>query len=188
MNKKNFRKKALITRNNMSKKECNEKSNKINANIIEIICKKNLKNVMLYVPFKNEVNIITLWDWLIGKEAKIFIPKIDKKNNMYPVEVINREIDLVKSEYGVMEPKNTLFKLDDLSKLDLIIVPGVSYDLNGNRMGLGGGFYDRFLVKLERKVMLVAPAYENQIYSEIPVDKFDQKMNFIVSEKNIYNI
>lgn len=69
------------------------------------------------------------------------------------------------------------------NKLDLIIMPGVAFSMQGGRIGYGGGFYDRFLVNLKRDVKKIAVAYELQILENIPMDSHDARIDGIITEK-----
>ena len=66
----------------------------------------------------------------------------------------------------------------DKNKIDLFLVPGVSFDVNGNRMGFGKGYYDRYLSNLD--VYKIGICFEEQISESIPTDKYDVKMNEII--------
>ena len=69
--------------------------------------------------------------------------------------------------------------------IDLLIVPGVAFDLQGNRLGYGGGYYDRFFERLRPGVPLVALAFELQIVRQVPVEPWDRRMDWLVTEKRV---
>ena len=69
--------------------------------------------------------------------------------------------------------------------MDLLIVPGIAYDREGNRMGQGVGFYDRFLEGVAGKIPIIAVAFELQIVPEVPVSSNDVGVNIIVTEKQV---
>jgi len=82
--------------------------------------------------------------------------------------------------YWTKNPK--LFSAD---KIDLIIVPGIAFDKNGNRLGYGLGFYDRFLCSLKEVATIVALAYDFQVLDEIPNDHHDVPVDTIITESKI---
>ena len=91
--------------------------------------------------------------------------------------------DLKISSYGILEPKKDKIKNISSDKIDLIIVPGVAFDLKGNRMGHGKGYYDRFLNLV--KSTSIGLAFEFQIIENIPVESHDKPIDMIITEKRI---
>ena len=89
---------------------------------------------------------------------------------------------LVINKYGIPEPSMGKLKFPDI-----LLIPLLSFDTNLNRVGYGGGFYDRYIqkVKKRKKPLLVGLAYLLQKVKKIPVNKYDMKLDFIVTEKNI---
>lgn len=89
---------------------------------------------------------------------------------------------------GILEPKAELVEIADRKfepkNLDLVLVPGLGFDLEGQRIGRGGGFYDRFLAELPQNVLKIALAFETQLLpsGRIPVEKHDQRVDTIVTE------
>ena len=86
------------------------------------------------------------------------------------------------NKFGIPEPF--------LSKIfypDILLVPMVGYDKNLNRLGYGGGFYDRYIEKIEKrkKVIKIGLAFSYQKINSVPVNKYDKKLDFIITEKGI---
>ena len=90
--------------------------------------------------------------------------------------------NLVTGKFGIRSVKDPI-KIDP-SQIDLIIVPGAGFDRLGNRLGLGGGFYDRFLQKTPR-ALKIALAFQFQIVDKIPVESHDQKIDAIVTSEGV---
>ena len=114
-----------------------------------------------------------------------FIPKIFPKRQMK----INKyqKDELILHKFGYYESSSENFY--DEKILDLIIVPGLGFDLEKNRIGFGGGFYDTFLTRLRKDgidIPFVAICYDFQIIEKVPVEGHDVKVDFIVTEKGIY--
>jgi len=83
-------------------------------------------------------------------------------------------------------PNPATLKIQSAEELDLIIVPGSAYDRAGRRLGMGGGYYDRFLPRASRAKFIGAVWQEN-ILEDIPVDEHDQLIDYLVSEEGIFN-
>jgi 5-formyltetrahydrofolate cyclo-ligase len=89
--------------------------------------------------------------------------------------------DVAPGKFKILEPKRK--ENAPISDVDLVIVPGVAFDGRGQRVGYGGGYYDRFLVKT--RAPRVALAYENQIVASVPAEDHDQRVDKIVTEKRV---
>ena len=85
------------------------------------------------------------------------------------------------NKYGIPEPISNNIKYPDI-----LLVPLVAYDKNFNRIGYGGGFYDRYInrIKKIKKIITIGLAYSFQRVKKIPFDKYDIKLDFIITEKN----
>ena len=82
-----------------------------------------------------------------------------------------------------MEPRQS----SKLVKPDLLLIPLLAYDLSGNRLGYGGGYYDRYIEKIEKvkKVFKIGLAFSFQKISSIPINQYDKRLDFIITEKEI---
>jgi 5-formyltetrahydrofolate cyclo-ligase len=92
--------------------------------------------------------------------------------------------ELEKSSFGLLEPKNQ--KIVEAKKLDLIIVPGASFDKNGNRIGYGKGYYDRFLKTISKHASTIGLCFEDNIEENIPTEAHDVKVDVVLTEKNTF--
>ena len=179
MSKKNLRKKLL----NLRKK--NFKDQAISFTQFKKILKKNnlIHNINIggYYPINSEIGCLDILEKLEQRNFKISLPVIKKNNNMDFYEWSFQE-PLKISYQGIPEP-NTKKKVFP----DVLIVPLVGFDNNKFRLGYGGGFYDRYIAKLSnfKKVLSIGFAFSFQKIKKIPVNKFDRKLNFILTNKGI---
>lgn len=93
--------------------------------------------------------------------------------------------NLTESVYKTLEPDSKDPEIKP-TNIELILVPGVAFDVLGNRLGFGKGYYDKFLKKT--KCPLISPAYNFQVYKKIPTEIHDHKIDKIITEKKTYNI
>ena len=136
------------------------------------------------VSFGSEVNTHEIIKKAIIDKKNIYVPKIDmKKKEMIAVK-IHSLIELSVNNYGILEPIN-VDKDKIANDFDIIVMPGVAFDENGNRIGYGGGYYDKYLEKNIFKAKKVALAYEEQILERIESDFHDIKVDFIINTKKI---
>tara|TARA_Y100000741_G_scaffold276379_1_gene216273 strand:+ start:283 stop:828 length:546 start_codon:yes stop_codon:yes gene_type:complete len=145
------------------------------------INKLNLRNVGGYYPSNYEIDDLELLVLLKKKNFKVSLPII-KKNNQMNFYSWSRNDPLKINKFGIPEPL--------ASKIiypDTLLVPLVAYDSHLNRLGYGGGYYDRYIEKLEKikKVIKIGLAFSFQRISSIPINQYDKRLDFIVTEKEI---
>lgn len=179
MIKSKLRDKVLKLRKNNSKKSINIKP----KNIYTYLKKKNynLKIIGGYYPTNYEIDDLEILDYFFKKGSMISLPKIKKKNQMEFFKW-HKNDPLLLNKYGIPEPE-TAKKVYP----DIIFVPMVAFDQELNRLGYGGGFYDRYIKKISKikKTLKVGLAFSFQKLKNIPVNKHDQKLDIIVTEKDI---
>lgn len=137
---------------------------------------KSANNIFSYISFGEEVCTNRIFNL---KNKKIFVPKINDKN-MIMVEYDHK--NLIKNKYGILEPFSNEEKISQ--KNDIIIVPALACDYSFNRLGYGGGFYDRFLKNTNSVKIVLLP--QNLMINEIPVEEHDIKVDMIVTETSVY--
>jgi 5,10-methenyltetrahydrofolate synthetase len=143
-------------------------------------------DILLYFPFRSEIDTTIIIRKALQDCKKIILPRVWHKNlDLYFIE--NYEHQLKKSNYGIMEPVPELCKPAEISDIDLAIVPGVCFDKNFNRLGYGGGFYDKLLPLLNKNVKKIALCFEMQILPEIPTSNYDIRVDEIITESNFYS-
>jgi 5-formyltetrahydrofolate cyclo-ligase len=139
-----------------------------------------------YVSWRNEVDTHCLIKELLQQGKKVVVPVVEKRRRTLTHAQIDAFEELLPGAYGILEPSQDRLKPTPVSDLDLIIVPGVAFDINGNRLGFGGGYYDRFLS--ECRTFKIGLCYQFQILETIPTEKRDQRVDAVVSEKNLYRV
>ena len=179
MSKKNLRKKLInIRRNNFVDKTISF------VRFNKILKKYNLKkNISIggYYPVNSEINCLDVLEILEKKNFKISLPVTKKNNNMDFYQWSFKD-SLKVSHQGIPEPNTKKNVIPDV-----LIVPLVGVDRYKFRLGYGGGFYDRYISKILKfkKILTVGFAFSFQEISKIPINKFDQKLNFILTDKEI---
>lgn len=178
----------------MDKKELREKSKEIRRNIPEKDFKSNAiynaligseeyndaKVIAIYNSMKDEVDTkeIILYSFL--KDKTILLPKVVDQEMVFLK--VDSKTKYKKSKFGVSEPVDG--EIFDPSTIDLFIIPGLAFDIKGNRLGYGAGYYDRYLQ--ETDVLKLGLAYEEQIVNSIPTDEYDIPMDIVQTEKERY--
>lgn len=182
--KSKIRKRILNVRNNMSKEDVKKNSNAIMDKITGLDIYKQSKVVFIYMDFKNEVMTSNLIKRMLSEKKRVVIPYTDSINTVLIPSEITKESDLKQNSFGYFEPKSILPV--NIEEIDLVIVPGVVFDKNLNRIGFGKGYYDKILNRLKPSAKKVALAHDFQVLEDIPAEEHDVKMDMIITEKNIY--
>jgi len=183
MNKQTIRREMLFVRMRMNRKDVKTKSAKIAKKLFQSIVFEKAKKVMFYVSFKNEVETSEIIKRSFRMKKAVFVPKVGG-GEIFAVR-INNFSELSHGKFGIKEPseKKIAFSPSDLS-FDAIIVPGIAFDINGNRLGFGRGYYDRFLEKTCG--VKIGLAYDYQLVKNMPVSKNDIRMDMVITEERVF--
>jgi len=177
VNKSEIRKKILKIR-----KQNKDKNLKINfKDILKIInkIKSNDKLIGGYYPYNYEVDVIEILKKFEKQKYHISLPKIEKNYQMNFFTWSTKK-PLIINKYGIPEPIT-----NKIVYPNIIFVPLVAFDKNLNRVGYGGGFYDRYLkrIKKNKKIITIGLAYSFQKIKKVPINKYDIKLDFVVTNR-----
>ena len=180
--KEELRKKYILVRNEIRNKK--EKSKIITDRIKMDKAYKEAKVIALYKSFSSEVDTTELINYSIDMNKTVALPKVVGDELVF-YKINSLEDSLVKSEFGVEEPVENDTNLIDKTNIDLVIVPGVCFDREKNRLGFGKGFYDKFLSNTEAKT--IAICFNEQILDKqlLPITSNDIKMQQIITDVEI---
>ena len=179
MLKSKLRKKILKVR-----QKFNTKNIQINFNqIIKILKREKITNKIIggYYPVNFEIDDLALLREFKKNKFNISLPII-KKNFQMDFYSWSFSEPLKINKYGIPEPeaKNIVYP-------DVLLIPLVAFDKNLNRLGYGGGYYDRLIEKLSKKknIIKIGLAFSVQEIDKVPINIYDQKLDYIVTNKNI---
>jgi 5-formyltetrahydrofolate cyclo-ligase len=133
--------------------------------------------ILFYAPLADELDVWPLLEKLIKTPTFCALPAFDAATQNYSARrVKNLETDIFTGKFGVSEPLMELEEIP-LNKFDLVLVPGLAFDMSGNRLGRGKGFYDRILAQASG--IKCGVGYDFQVLESIPVEAHDAKVDFI---------
>jgi len=141
--------------------------------------------VMLYMPIPTEADTTLIAIRCFQRGKTVCVPKVDwRRRDMNVVEASSfddrsMEVD----EHGIRTPRGG--RLVVPSSIDLVVVPGLAFDTQGNRLGRGGGFYDRFLPRLRRAATTVSLAFDDQVVENVPANELDAKIDVLVTDRRV---
>ncbi|OFO42156.1 5-formyltetrahydrofolate cyclo-ligase [Anaerococcus sp. HMSC075B03] len=168
--------------NNRKKIPKNDKKNwdeKIKNKLISSDYYKNAKSIFIYYSTEDEIDTKKIIEQAFLDKKEVYIPKITEKNQM-KASLLRSFDDLIDGKYKIKTSKLETTK----EKIDLTIVPGLSFDKNKFRLGYGGGFYDYYIKN--HKSFYVGLFYQINKSYKLNFDNFDQKLDLIITDKKIY--
>ena len=177
--KKHIRSLIQNKRNLLSDNEISGMSLKIADYIINMKEFKEADNILTYVSFRSEVKTDYIIENAFELGKKVFVPKVIGKNMIF-VKIESFK-ELTQGYMGIREPVSS----DEADiKEGFMCMPGMVFDNECNRIGYGGGFYDRYLSK-DNEFIKAALCYDFQILEEIPHEPHDLKPDYVISEKRV---
>lgn len=187
MDKKELRKKYRNIRKNISKFERFKRSYKLYNNLKSAI--SSYDEFLIYVSTDEEADTIRIIKYLLKNKKKVASPRIGEDNTMefyYYDDIKDLSNDNVFGNVYIKQPKPERKCIP--TKKSVIVIPGILFDYKGNRLGYGGGYYDRYLEKY-RYLYRLAICYDFQYIrdekEEIETDEYDQKIDMIITDRTI---
>ena len=146
---------------------------------------KNSKVVATFISIQTEISMELINNYLICTDKTICLPVITNNYDYLIFRNFDKNTNFVKGKFGVLEPDN-----NSLSILpDFVLTPCLAFDELGNRMGYGGGYYDKTFARFKKdnhNFISVAVAYDEQKINNVVNSNNDQKIDYILTEKQIY--
>ena len=175
LNKKELRQKFSLIIKQLSKARRKQASDDACKHLTHLV--NHVTSVASFAPFGNEIDI---WPFNIEmiKQKKLLLPKVSGKDlNFYKVADLS---ELCPSHWNILEPSSAKSNLVKTEEIELIIVPGLAYDKQHQRLGMGKGFYDRFL-SLNNSVKSIGVGFLEQQFTEsLPLEPHDQALKNIL--------
>lgn len=180
--KKSIRKRLLKTRRAMSREDVLFKSSLISDNLKVFIKEKfSASKIHVYLAIQNEPDLTELYRQWLDAKIELYAPVIKSDSMLRSYPLINPD-NVTSGPLHTIEPVQ-YGQFPEITKFDLILVPGVAFDIEGNRLGFGKGFFDRFLSKTGG--VRIGLCYEFQLLDKLPVDKNDLAMDVVITDKRV---
>lgn len=184
MTKKELRRKAENIRDSIPAHEKQKLDIAIQNHLFSWKLFKDAHYIFCYVSFRSEVNTHPIIRNAIEKCKIIAVPKVELRTGEMRAFIIESIEECLESGvFGILEPKSNCRELD-YSKLELIIAPGFAFTMKGDRLGYGGGFYDRFLKK-HNNVPVCGLTYDRLIFDYLPVKEHDSPVDYLITESGV---
>jgi 5-formyltetrahydrofolate cyclo-ligase len=154
---------------------------------------QDARNVALYLSFNGEVNTQPLIDYLWSMNVDVFVPILHPfcKGHLLFQE-FTHNTKMRENHFGISEPTLDVQRVCPVENLSIIFTPLVAFDLSGNRLGMGGGFYDRTLARLKKlgeksQPIVVGLAHELQKSATLPTETWDIGLPYILTSNKLYS-
>jgi 5-formyltetrahydrofolate cyclo-ligase len=174
----------LKRRRALSPATCLFWSRSIQAKVLELPQYLAAPSLVLYCAAGNEVETRAIMDHALGHGKKVFCPKLSAHHPVAFAQIFS-EADLIPGPLGILEPVGDVHPVEDDPGDLMVIVPGLLFDIQGNRLGRGGGWYDRALHRFEGRGVFVGLAYEFQVVDKIPAQSWDKKVHYVATESRV---
>lgn len=180
--KKALRASVLARRDALGAETRRRDSQAITAKLLTLPEYRAAGVVCAYASFGSEFDTAAFCSDAIAAGKRLFLPRIDRAARMLELrEVRNLGDDLVAGVWGIREPVERC-PIVPSSVVEFLLVPGVAFTPTGERLGYGGGFYDRLLAGLNAKTPRIAAAFDLQVVDSIPTGPSDQRVHLVVTE------
>ena len=163
------------------------KSNEIAKKIVQSMFYEEAKVIGVYSSLSSEVDTASLIIKALSDKKIVVLPKVVSKEELEFYSISKLEELEEKGAFGIKEPLAKVENFIDKDKIDLMIVPGVCFDKNKNRVGFGKGFYDRYLAH-GKNIIKVGICFDEQVLQNgfISTDEYDVKMDMVITDKENY--
>ena len=185
MDKKELRKKLKALRNNLTQDEVDVSSRLVAEKILACDAYRKAEHIMGYLAFGKELSVDGILKQALADGKRVYVPEIISQTEIRAVE-LESFTDFAYDRFGIRSVPEPV-KVCNPKILDLVLVPAVAYDRAGNRMGMGAGYYDRFLPQTENAIK-IGVAYDALLQDELPYNEYDVPVPYLVSESGIVKI
>ena len=179
--KKLLRREALACRRSLSAQANRAFSEAIEERLKELDACRKAKTFFAFAAMSDEVQLYSLIEKALAEGKRVALPLIVGKGVMEAVRV-RALSDLVPGAFDIPTVREERREIVDPKSLDCVLVPGAAFSRDGARLGLGAGFYDRFLGEKAPQAQRIAVAFSCQIMDEVPREAHDVMMHAIVTE------
>jgi 5-formyltetrahydrofolate cyclo-ligase len=188
LSKRKLRKEILSRLKAVKSLEILKKSAVIRDRLFALEEFKRARCVIAYVSMPDEVDTHQLIDESIGMGKQIGVPVLTAakgkkgKRDLIISQITDRIKQLEIGPYGIKQPKQSDIKPVPCKEMDLILVPGLAFDREGNRLGRGKGYYDRFLEKIPKTALTIGLCFDFQVAESVPKLPHDIPVRMLISD------
>lgn len=185
--KKELRSRILRERRQLSVQTIDVLSAKIAESFIRWDIYHDAKSIMLYVPMPDEPQIASVFEHAWAENKSVSIPHLSQVWGIMDAAAIHSFEDLVPGKIKNLKvPDPEKLRVVDSTSIDLILMPGIAFDQHGYRLGMGAGYYDRFLPKALQAIT-VGVCWSTNVLHNLPRESHDLPVEYLLTEMGIFN-
>lgn len=192
--KKELRAEKTLARNELSSDQRRELSFLVCKHALTWLEEKDITSLMTYMPFRSELDTRPLITGAWKDQRRVLLPRVIPASGEMSIHVVNAWNELELGAYGIYEPASGRDSKEPeaITLPDAVFVPGLSFDLQGGRLGYGRGYYDRLRASWEKDEhtavkppVWIGLAYGMQLVPKVPMDEHDAFMDMLITENGI---
>jgi len=189
MDKKTLRKAVLTRRDALTEEERKEKSAQIVEGLTGLPEYQSARSLFIYADFRSEVMTLALMKKALREGKRVLASKtLVAERRLQLTDILDPDRDFVAGYMDIPEPREEILRDISPEEVDLVLTPAVGYDAQGNRLGYGGGYYDRLFERLRPEAKKIGLAFEAQIVPAVPAETHDIPIPIIVTEARVIRI
>lgn len=186
MKKNELRKKSKLLRKAMSISEIDDLSIAISNQLLKLpIWEFSFYHIFLAIEEQNEVNTDYILNILSGKDKHIVISKSDFETGLMSHFLLTDNTVIKKNSYNIPEPVDGIEIANN--KMEVVFIPLLAFDKQGNRVGYGKGFYDRFLANCKQETIKIGLSFFEADEAILDVFESDVRLDYCVTPKSVYS-
>ena len=163
-----------------------ELSARITPQLLALDAYRQANCVLAYMSFGSEFDTAALVTNALASGRQLCLPRVDRNTRRLELHYVeNPDRDVQTGTWGIREPRAACPPAD-LARIDFVLLPGVAFTPQCDRLGYGGGFYDRLIPRFASRPPLVAASFALQIRDAIPLDANDQRVDVVITEHSFY--
>jgi 5-formyltetrahydrofolate cyclo-ligase len=175
----------IKARDSLSQDEIRDKSRKIKDHFLALEIYQKANNVLFYYSTGSEVDTQDLIREALNSGKIVALPMSLEGGLLEVRSIKDIESDCLKGRFGILEPKVEKTVKIPIQDIEVFAIPGIAFDLQGNRIGRGKGYFDRYLAGLKTFQTKIGLAFEVQLSQSLPIDKHDIKVDILVTEERV---
>lgn len=185
MPKKSLRTDLLARRRAIDHARWHDASTAAQLRLISLEAFQRAACIVLYAPIQQEIDTGLLFSKARFEGKRVLYPLVCGATLQF--REVSAPEQCTPGTFGILEPCR-MGEDHALETADLIVVPGVAFDLQGHRIGFGKGYYDRCLSQLQKHVTLVGLCHDFQLLEQIPAEGHDIRMQYVVTDKRTIKV
>jgi 5-formyltetrahydrofolate cyclo-ligase len=160
---------------------------RISERLLALSPLQTARAVLGYLSFGSEFDTQAVLAHLLGRRARVALPRVNRQSKRLELYFVNDlRTDTAPGVWGIREPDPARCVAADLYAIELVLAPGVAFTSRGERLGYGGGFYDKLLGGWHPRPTVIAAAYDAQLVDALPTNDDDVPVDVVVTESALF--